>query len=371
MDLVSKHKLCHLAQRSDNEKILNFFNSAPMKGDGLILSYDRSPDFFRFLDAQSEDYFVFWFGENEIVEGVGTVVIRPGMIRGEKTFVGYLGDLRFNSSKKLAVAWRKFYSDLIKYSVEIEEFHFCRFFLTAIIDENKSAINSLVMSEKNSFKYSHKQNYQMINILGRKPFCLSSMNLDVSVDFGNSADLSEIKDFLKKHHDKRPFGFVYNENHDELDFRLKNWKNFSVDNLIILKKDQRIVAVTGLWSPSCSKKIIVKKIPNSQKIFLRILSIFFKSPKLDQELKVFYLNLLTLDSPEMIPYFLKFIFKNKLNSGYDFLALTDYDLQNLKPFLKGFFYFSTPMSLYQVFDKSRPEDEVEFTQIPGFEMSLV
>jgi hypothetical protein len=342
-----------------------------MKGEGLVLSYDRSPDFFRFLEAQSKDYFVFWFGENNLVEGVGTVVIRPGMIRGEETFVGYLGDLRFNSSKKLAVAWRKFYSDLIKFSVEIEEFHHCRFFLTAIIDENRSAINSLVMSEKNSFKYSLKQNYQMINILGRNPFYLSSKNSDVSLDFGNSSDLPEIKDFLKKHHDKRPFGFVFTSEYDELEFRFEHWKNFSVDKLIILKSNGKIVGITGLWSPSFSKKIIVRQIPNFQRYLLGFLSIFFKVPKLQQELRVLYLTFLTLDEPGLIVPLLKFIFKSKLNSNYEMVALSDYSMSSSRPYLKGFIHLSTFMSLYQVFDKSRQEDEIEFDNIPGFEMSLV
>jgi hypothetical protein len=342
-----------------------------MKGEGLVLSYDRSPDFFRFLEVQSKDYFVFWFGENDIVEGVGTVVIRPGMIRGEKAFVGYLGDLRFNSSKKLAVAWRKFYSDLIMYSVEIEEFHYCRFFLTAIIDENKSAINSLVMSERNSFKYSHKQNYQMINILGRNPLCLRSKNSDISVDVGNSSDLPEIKKYLKKHHEKRPFGFAFNDNHDELEFRFKNWTNFSLNKLIILKKHGRIVGVTGLWSPSFSKKIIVKQIPTFQKILLSFFGIFFNTPKLDHELRVLYLTFLTLDEPGLIVPLLKFIFKGKLNSNYEMVALSDFSINSFKPYLKCFYYLSTPMSLYQVFDKSRKDDEIEFDNIPGFEMSLV
>ncbi len=370
-DLISKHKLAHLAKIEDNEKILHFFNSSAMKGKGLALRYDRSPDFFRFLSYQSPDHFVFWFGENEMVEGVGTVVIRPGMIGGKKTMVGYLGDLRFNHSKKMALAWRRFYSELMLHAPEIEEFKGCRHFLTAIIDENKSAQNSLVNSSKNTFYYSSKINYEMINVFQRKPFHFCSKKSYSIVSKASVEDFPLIKSFLKKNHQKRPFGFVFSEfDYDELDYRLKNWDQFLPGQILVAKKDQEIVGVTGLWSPRNGKKIIVDKIPAFQNFFFKCFSPFVTVPKIHQELNLLYLTLLTFEDPQVVRDFVDYILKNKLNSK-QMIALTNFPEKSFLPYLSDYFYISKSMKLFQVYDKSRLEDDIEFLNIPGFEMSLV
>ncbi len=169
-DLLGRHPLCHLGTPEDNEKILKFYQTVPMKGSKLAIRYDRSPDFFKFLECHSDTFFVFWFGTSDVVEGIGTVVLRPGYVNGESTTVGYLGDLRFNNNRRMALAWRKFYSDLLKSAPFIEEFNGVRHFLTAIMDENKSASNALNNNAKNTFQYVPKSSYEMINIFKRKPF---------------------------------------------------------------------------------------------------------------------------------------------------------------------------------------------------------
>jgi len=241
IELLERHPLCHLGTQVDNEKILKFYQTVPMKGSKLAICYDRSPNFFKFLQCHSETFFVFWFGTSDIVEGIGTVVLRPGYIKGEAAMVGYLGDLRFNTNKRMAFAWRKFYSDLLQSAPFIEEFKGTRHFLTAIIDENKSASNALMNNAKNSFQYAPKSNYEMINIFMRKPFHHKLKYSNIVITHAHENDLESIRSFLKQRHLKKPFGYQFENSYDELDYRLKHWPDFSISNILIAKENDKIV----------------------------------------------------------------------------------------------------------------------------------
>ncbi len=378
-ELLEKYPEVKIADRSVNAKILKFFDETPMKGTGLQLRYERAPDFFKFLDYQSKDYFVFYAEKENQVMGVGTLVIRPGMIHGENVHVGYLGDLRVKFDKRLAILWRRFYGDLMENIYKIEEFHHCKYLLTAIIDENVQAVKALVHNDRLPYKYIPKAPYQMVNILMKAPL-LGMRKGSYKVRKAHEIDKESINLFLERNHHKRSFGFSFNKTHNELDYRLKNWNNFDMSNMVIVEKNGNLLAVTGLWTPSPAKKIVVESLPKEQEKQLKFLSPFTKIPKVEEELKVQYMTLLTieesLDRKEKQQVFRQLVlelhkFKEVKNSHM--LAYADFPTQDpLLPALKGFVHFETPMTLYQVVDKEvRDRDEVMDGFPPGFEMALV
>lgn len=378
-ELLENYPEVKIADRSVNDKILKFFDETPMKGKGLQLRYERAPDFFKFLDYQSKDYFVFYVEKENQVMGVGTLVIRPGMIHGENVHVGYLGDLRVKFDKRLALLWRKFYGDLLANIYKIEEFHHCRHLLTAIIDENVQAVKALVHNERLPYKYIPKAPYQMVNILMKTPL-LGMRKGAYKVRRAHEVDKESIQLFFERNHHKRSFGFTFNKEHNQLDYRLKNWTNFNMSHLVLVEKDGNLLAVTGLWSPSPAKKIVVEAMPESQQKQLKLLSPFTKVPKVEEELKVQYMTLLTLeeslDQKEKQEVFRQLVLElHKYPEVKDshMLAFTDFPTQDpLLPALKGFVHFETPMTLYQVVDKEvRDRDEVMDGFPPGFEMALV
>ena len=378
-DLLKDYPEVKVADRSVNEKILKFFDETPMKGKGLQLRYERTPDFFKFLDYQSKDYFVFYIEKENQVMGVGTLVIRPGMIHGENVYVGYLGDLRIKFDKRLAILWRKFYSDLLANLYKIEEFYHCKYLLTAIIDENVQAVKALVHNERLSYKYIPKTPYQMVNILMKTPF-LGIRKRSFKVRRAHEVDKESIQLFFERNHHKRSFGFSFNKEYNELDYRLKNWTNFEMSNLFMIEKDGNLLGVTGLWSPSSAKKIVVEAIPKSQKQQLKFLSPFTKIPKVGEELKVLYMTLLTLeesldqrDRQQIFRQLVLELHKYQEVKESHVLAFTDYPTMDpLLPALKGFIHFETAMTLYQVVNKEvRDSDEVMDGFPPGFEMALV
>lgn len=378
-ELLENYPEVKIADRSLNDKILKFFDETPMKGTGLQLRYERAPDFFKFLDYQSKDYFVFYAEKEQQVMGVGTLVIRPGMIHGENVHVGYLGDLRVKFDKRLALLWRRFYGDLMANIHKIDEFHHCRHLLTAIIDENVKAVKALVHNDRLPYKYIPKAPYQMVNILMKAPL-IGRRNGSYKIRRAHEVDKESIQLFLERNHHKRSFGFSFNQTHNELDYRLKNWNHFDMSNIVMVEKNGNLLGATGLWTPSPAKKIVVETMPDAQEKQLKLLSPFTKVPKVEEELKVQYMTLLTLeeslDQKEKQQVFRQLVLelhKYPEVKESHMLAYTEFITQDpLLPALKGFIHFETPMTLYQVVDKDvRDRDEIMDGFPPGFEMALV
>jgi|TARA_B110001454_G_C12720688_1_gene434558 hypothetical protein len=378
-DFLKNYPEVKVANEKDSDRILDFFDKTSMKGDGLVISYERKPDFFKFLKYSSPKFIVFYAEKDDEIMCVATIIFRPGKVNGKNTHVGYLGDLRVTFDKRLALLWRRFYGDLLAHMNTFDDFYNCNYLLTAIIDENKRAVKALVNNPKLSCDYIKKSSYEMVNILMKIPFLGSKIRKDIIISRGTNENKESLRLFLEAENEHKNFGFCFNDFHNELEYRLENWDDLSMDNFIIIESKGEIIATTALWSPSKAKKIIVEQIPSNQKFLLNLLSVVTKVPKEKQELSVLYLTFLTLSEKltqemreEVFHDLVAYIYKNKLSKDYHLLAYTEYPNQfPLKKGLNGFIHFETPMTLYQVLDKNFLEFDLDSGFPPGFEMSLV
>ena len=57
-EIIDKHPRIRRATSKDNNDILDFFDDVDMKGTGINIGYERRPDFFKFLNFQSQDIIV-------------------------------------------------------------------------------------------------------------------------------------------------------------------------------------------------------------------------------------------------------------------------------------------------------------------------
>lgn len=362
-ELLSRHPSVRLASSQDNDRILEFFNSLPMTGKTIDLQYDRSPDFFHFLKFHSDSFFVFLLEDNGSLQGVGTLVIRPGVIRGEEHPVGYLGDLRVKAGKRNAVNWRKFYQDLITNSPLIEELRFTKYFSTVVIDSNKAAQNSLVLSGKNSFQYHLLDRYEMINVYFKNPFL--PIKSQYQTRFATKNDKALLKEFFLESEYKKPFGFP-----ELFEFALGNWNRFSIEDFVIVMNKEKIVAMAGLWCPSPMKKIYLRKLS----LPLKLMGLFLKLrkngfPSLEQELKPLYLTHLNYTDPEALKSLINFSLKSPKFRNFHMLSFTYFHSAKAESALAPFVCDKIAMALYQVRD---PQVEaLKGNELPGFEMALV
>ncbi|PJB53912.1 MAG: hypothetical protein CO099_04550 [Bdellovibrio sp. CG_4_9_14_3_um_filter_39_7] len=368
-EFVAQHPGMSIASQEDNESILNFFENLPMKGQGLQLSYHRSPDFFTFLSLQSNQFYVFIYREQNQILAVGSLSLRPAYINGAEQALGYLGDLRVRPQLSSTRAWRDFYNDLMQSSNQIDELSQVHYFVTAMIDSNLIAKKALVGQSRLSFQYNEISKYKMINLLGRYKTC--KLHEGYSVSRTQVLDSKETIDFLNITHAQLQLGYTAGE--------WSRRSKFTNAEYVTVKKNSKIVGFTQLWSPSPFKKIIIEAIPLSLKVIGQILLSPRSRFRVKEEFKVLYLNAITVaaelsldDQHYVFNLLCHQSWKSSKMKNYHCLAFADFEQHSFSDALKGFISNSTPMSLYQVVLRREAEEfKIEQTHPVCFDISLV
>lgn len=370
-ELISRHQGISLADRRNNTEILHFFNETPMKGEKIELLYDRSPDFFSFLEFTSHDYFVFTYSEENQIKAIGTLTLRQGFINGKLNTVGYLGDLRVKNQKKALLVWRRFYDDLMIHFSNIEEFKDTRYLFTAVIDSNVQARQALIAQSKQKFQYHKICQYKMVNIFN-KFFPTTNFNYQFMTLDQVSRD--QLTHFLNINQSRLNFGLSAESIFEKINFlpRLDN------ESVIVVKENEQIIAFTYLWSPSPEKKILVRNFPKFLTLILSLLNRSKRKLGPKEELRILYLNSLTfshdihgskLDS--LINELISFVMKTSLMKEYHSLAFPDFADHPISQYLKLCLKNETEMALYQVLPRHQFEELSLEEGSCFFEMSLV
>ncbi len=266
-----------------------------MSKKDLAIGFDRGRDYFGFLKFHSEKTLVLYIERDNNILGMGAFIFRDGRINSEQVSLGYSGDLRVKFDRRAAVLWRRFYSDFLKNIHRFEEYSHCKYFLTAIMNGNNKATQALVNNARSSYSYEHQADFNMVNIFLKKPF-KRRQNTEMKALRARDEDKDLIMNFLEREHKKKKFGFCFNSNYNELEYRLKNWEGFSMEDFVIVKKNNLIVGVTAPWSPSPHKKIILKELNFFQRNLIRFLALFINIPREGEEFLVQYLTLLTIEN---------------------------------------------------------------------------
>lgn len=364
-----------LAGDSDNEGLLEFFETTPMSGKSLELDYLRSPDFFVFIKNHSKDFFVFLLkDEKGEIQGSGTLVLRPAYVKGSAALVGYLGDLRFKKSRLVASVWRKFYHHLLNEMPRIEEFSQVKYLYTCILEDNKKALLAL-QGKKYSFGYHLFHKYHMVNIFYRMAPASPS-----KFWYGTwgEVDKKDLWEFFKTSNLSRPLGFVFESTHNEILWRETYWSGFDSKQSIVIKKGKEIIAAAHYWSPSPIKKIRLKKIPWWTQMLLKLASRFVNLPTEGDELKVLYVCGLSLRpalGPEEMKDCVRLIINRGLEIkkalGFHCVSLAQFDCSDYSAALSPYIHDKTALNLFLVDPRRDPTNDFDLSITPAFEMSLV
>ncbi len=374
-DIVRKHKNIDIALNSDSDEILKLFEKMRMKtSESFSLFYDRSPDFFSFLSLQSSDYKVMVLRDNDQkIIGVASIVRRDAYVEGEKIKLGYLSDLRIDipSDKKEAlkalVTWKNCFDDVMNNIKTLEDFH-CDYLITAIMKGNEKAKNSLVRQEKGAFRYTLYSNYKMVSIID---FLGTSRISKYKVKRATLEEKKEVLEFFSTHQKQRNFGYTK----EQLIYQLENWTNFSIENFFLVKKNDELVGIVSTWNPSLSKSIVVDKAPFFIKFMNSLMSLFTKTPKVNEKLKIEYLNHFTwnreagVSTKEMIRDVLYALRKEQTFKKFDFVSFIDFPELNLSKSVRYAIKDITDLELYEVHLKEKKPLRNDL--LPMLELSLV
>ena len=360
-----------LASSVDDELVRDFFHRVPMKGKGMQLQYLRSPTFAAFLDCHSATHFVFFVrGVSGAIEGAGTLVIRPGMINGQIENVGYLGDLRIDNIRRWGRYWRDFYLALMRTASQISEFGGARYFLTAMLKQNTRAQKALGQS---SVGYHSYMPYKMVNVV--KAWMPVKDHFRVSL--WKDVPSAELWDFHRQANSQKPLGWVFSQEYNEGHWRLKHWPDFSLSEGVALRDEQGMAVSGAFWYPGSVKKIMVQRMPESQKKALALIRPFIKLPREGEELRCLYLTMLDkragLSDKDWnlgVRQMLKIGLRMARERGFHCVSLAEYGPTPFKSALRPYFALKTDLELYFVDPARNPVGD--FPQVaPGFEMGLV
>lgn len=377
-ELLAQFPAFSLATRENNDEILAFFNQTSMNTPLIDIQYNRGPDFFSFLQKSSSQYFVLIARDKSGKLGfVASLIIRKGRINNKNTDVGYLGDLRIAPKLELVVAWKKLLSILLYNLSQIEELNGLKYLITAVMDENSKAINSLIKKAKNEFIYRKLSAYRMVNVFAKVPFYQYSNKYHIG--FAKQDDRSTLTSFLKKQNQYRAFGFSYDGEQNELSRRLNSWDNFTLEQFILVKNQHKqIIACVAPHNPSPHKSILVKSISWKIRVLLKPISLIKPMPKAGMELNIAYLTHLEIANDlekgvrtKVFNNLLAWTWQQGVFVNAHIVAFCDFE-RTLQEGLKGFIYTTEPMSLYQVYHHEHENLLQEVGAMPpGFEMALV
>lgn len=379
--LLSDFPHIALATESENEELLAYYHQTELAAKESAVIYQRGKNFFDFLRERSEKFFVFTLRDDSgQLQGVAVASFRPGYIHGELQTIGYLGDLRVSLNRKLIREWRKFYGTLLEKSPLLEETGYCRYFQTALMSTNVYSKNNLADTKIPNLYYKELARYQMINIIGKfGHFSMSSYQVRGAV----AADKEEMIKLMTSDHCQRLFG------HDwtlEFERRCRMWKNFSLDNWVVVRNDKGVLlAVTSLWNPIETKQIVVPVIPF---FFKGIDTVAKFIPGLDlkplplagKPIEILYINQISFkegmdraEQQKILRSVIEFAFKKPFNM----LAYCDFDREGLTRDMKGLITQKNQMGFYSVHYKDQNEsirDElvINYKHLsPAFDMALV
>jgi hypothetical protein len=399
-----------LMKPEENSKILEFYNSIGMAGGKYKVTTKKDPDYFRFLKYAADTNFVIGIhSDNDLLEGMAALIIRPCYINGELDYVGHFLDLRFKRTRrrKSLINWRNICQAVLQKGKEFELLKNCRIYHGSYMAANAFAMNAIgkeppAVSEGSKkkkpvrrpkkarpFLVSNLASYQAINIFARKPQKVLGLvpskrsGLNVSVNRGRSEDLEPLKDFLDRQNQVKAFGYVFKGDNGELERRLKTWDNFSIESFFIARDQTgNIVGTFGAWNPDRGRQLYIDNLPDDKALLAKLGQfVGLKIPKPNSKLDICYLTTFELDhklaQPQRLAVFGRLMdgfYKSGIPKQYHIVSFCDYNRQSLLPIVEsGYLYDATQVLLYQLHvpDAEEIYKEDQMIYPPGHEMVLM
>jgi hypothetical protein len=361
------------ATAEDNARLLELFDAVPMQGE-LVLTPQRSPDYFALFEMQRGTTEVWVHDEAGQLDGMGTLHIREGWLDGQPCRVGYLGDLRSRFSARRGRTLAREYGPILE---EAAERHGVSAFLTSVMATNAAALHALVRrkaSRASQPHYSLLRRFSAVSIqfvLRRKP-----RPGPYTVRRATPADVPAMAALLDADHWARPFGYRYDLG--ELEHRLAHWPGLTVgDSYLAFDRDGRLVGCTSAWDPAAVKRYRVLAYRGGMR-WMRLgfdaLATVARAPRLPapgQDFRYFYLCNTSIlgEDPAIFRALLEQVYADYHGQGFHFFTLYLGEEDPLAPALKGFFVRRLDFHLYAVTPASRPRDYFPPGRT-GFEIAL-
>ena len=394
-NFVKKYNNLRCTTEEDNDKILSYYNSIRMQSDISSIKFQREPDYFKQLKYVGPYYYTF-IAEDKKGEADGgqAVVVRPCYVNGKMEHAAYMCDLRFRRDRITDFSWRDFSAEVVSKGEYIEEFKKCRFYYSSVIDTNHLAKKSFVHKSKRDKLTKNRLNpeylawYNMTSVMARMPWkaikkkSKISSNLKITVSVAQEKDKKDLIKFLDEQNKKKLFGFVFNDEYNELERRFRDWDNFSLSSFFIARDESnKILGCFAPWDPSEGRKVILNQFPKFLHFLGKIMQVFGKKiPKKGSPLEILYLTHLELKHGltkkqkfDVFNQLLDSLYESNIVKDYHFFSFADFFVDNLTEGIKkNYILQESPNAFFQVCTSETKKifntDDIKVA--PGHEMVL-
>lgn len=250
-----------LAKRTDDAGLRRLMAGTPMLGD-VTLTFEREPNFFRGNRVYGRDCQTIVCRDQEYGEivGAGTRSSRLLYVDGIPTRIGYLGGLRFASRVRgagLLARGFRFLKDLHDAQADPPAFY-----LTTIAEGNEAAERALTTGRAGLPFYHPLGSLSTFALAKRR---LRRMHVEMDSAANDKlivCSLAELPDFdawlafLNEINARRAFSPVYEPS--DFDARTGTFLDLDFKSIVVIRRDDRIVATAGIWNQSSFRQTVVR-----------------------------------------------------------------------------------------------------------------
>ena len=364
------------ATRADNPALLAFVAHHAMEA-GVALRFDRGPDFFALLDAHSDEHETWVLVEDGRILGMGTLVPRPGYIRGCAETVVYLGELRVSLRREIAGLWRAL---LGKRLAELGERLGVRYAYCCVMRANHRA-RAAVLRERarDDLKFAHLRGYSSVALLARKPGRRRSRGR-VAVRRATVADSENVRALLDADARERDFGVVFDA--PTWARRLSLWPSFGIDSFYLaVDEEGALRGCVAPWESSALNRLVIERLPAAARwtrSAYNALAPLTGKPRIpvdsDSHLPDVWLTHIAVvrHDPEVFAVLLDAAYADlAATRRYATVSLCAFDADPLAHALDRYWRYAVPMDVYSLQVDALAPPLARSTAPPGFEIYLV
>lgn len=257
------------AKENDDIQLNNLITES-MPSNGMILSFERFPSYFKATRAQyntPEIMLIYHKDQSDVIVGMMNIGWKECFINGEVSKIRYAADLRIKRNargKKSLEVFMEYVSTQLP-----RDF----IFQSVVLEDNKIARHLMHQKREgfaDAYLYDQITTYTISQV--KKPKGVDGLHL-VTLSEATIPDVNHFVDRMKEHYNFLP-------NYDFSQLKQNNhpfWAGMSLEDFnLILNENEQVVGLFGLWDQKSFKQTKVMKYSTTLKLLRPIYNVLAK-----------------------------------------------------------------------------------------------
>ena len=231
--------LFSLAASKDESSLRAFLRNHPIPG-GMEVAFEREPDFFAASGIRGDLNQTILVRDlrNGQIAGIASRSVAKAFVNGQPTDVGYLSDLRLDTSYQRGTLVARGY----RFLKRLHDQGSVHLYTTAIFSDNQQALDTVAAGRAGLPAYHPMGSLNCSGINIRKPKPAISANC--SIERGSKELLPQIVECLNRNNARKQFAPVHT---CEAFLHAARWRGFHLSDFYVAMRDNQVIGVVGKW----------------------------------------------------------------------------------------------------------------------------